>query len=113
MFVKKIPRRFLIHSVNLADVETLSGAFSDTKVIKGDCIKHVRLLTLNQQVKVTRNNENFEVNAVLIHQHGISTACEFTAGGHILFEEQLYEIVSIDKIYEAERLHHTEVKLKL
>ncbi len=113
MFVKKIPRRFLIHTISLADVEPVAGAFGGNSISEKERIEHVRMITLQHQVKITRDNKNFEINAMLIHQPGISTACEFEAGGHILFEEQLYEIISVDKIYEAERLHHTEVKLTL
>ena len=113
MFVRKIPRIFLIHTVNLAEVETLSGAFGGTKVTKGAEIKNVRLISTKSEVNISRDNEQYKASDILIHQPGTSTPCTFEAGGYLFFNDKLYKILEVKEIYETARLHHTEVMLCL
>ena len=111
MFVRKIPRRFLIHTVNLAEVETAAGAFGGITVTKGAEIKNVRLISTKSEINISRDNEQYKISDILIYQPDVSTPCTFQAGGHILRGEKLYKIAEVKELYEAERLHHLEVML--
>lgn len=113
MYVKKIPRRFLIHTVTLEKADTESGAFSKTTFSEVGTVERVRIIRPNQKITVTRDNEDYTVSAVLLHQPGISTPCTFEVGGYLIFQGQRYQIVSVEKQDEAEQLHHTEVGLCL
>lgn len=111
MFIRKIPRRFLMHSVRLAEVETESGAFGGKKITEGELIERVRIIAPKREITVTHEDENFSVSAILLHQPGTSTDCTFEVGKYLRWNGQLYEIAGIEEQYEAERLHHTEVHL--
>ncbi|MGN0619089.1 MAG: putative minor capsid protein [Ruminiclostridium sp.] len=111
MRVRKIPKRCLIHSVRLAEVTTESGAFGGINVTEGAEIRNVRVVNPRTSITVSGINEERSVDAIIIHQPGISTDCTFTVGGYIIFGGQLYEIVEVTGCDELERYHHTEVKL--
>lgn len=112
MRFRKIPRRCLIHTVKLAEVEGDIGAFGgEAKITETAEIKHVRFTELKNTVSVSGDNIQYSVNAVLIHQPGISDDCEFKTGSFIIFKERLYRIEEVCDFDELERYHHTEVKL--
>ena len=112
MRFKKIPKSWLIHSVQLADVAPVKpGAFGKSKVTEGQIIEHVRVIEPKHALSITANNEQSSVSAVLIHQPGISTDCTFKIGEQLIFSGQLYEIVGVKPMYELTKLHHTEVEL--
>lgn len=113
MYVKKIPRRFLIHTVTLETADTENGAFGKTAFKEVGTVERVRIIRPTQKITVTRDNEDYTVSAVLLHQPGISTPCAFEVGGYLIFQGRRYQIVSVEKQDEAERLHHTEVGLCL
>ena len=100
MWFRKLPRRSLINSVQLAEVSSRSGAFGKSGIIYGQTISHVRIIEPKHGLSVTANNEQNSVSAVLLHQPGISTDCTFKTGGHLIFNGQLYEIVGVKPIYE-------------
>ena len=112
MRFKKIPRRCLIHTVKLAKAESEIGAFGDDPEITVLAeIKRVRFIEFKTAVSVSGTNEQYSLNAVLIHQPGISTECEFKVGEYIIFGTRLYRIAEVSRYDELERFHHTEVKL--
>lgn len=113
MFVKKIPKRFLIHSVTLLDVEIGEGAFGERTVKEKQTIRNVRVIQPSRKITVSKENEDYTVSAVLLHQAGISTPAVFKVGGFLRWQGQDYEITAVEEQYEAERLHHTEVSLCL
>ncbi len=113
MYVKKIPRSFLIHTVTLETASTENGAFGRTMFTETGTVKRVRIIRPNRKITVTKDNEDYGVSAVLLHQPGISTPCAFEVGGYLIFQGRRYQIVSVEEQYEAERLHHTEVGLCL
>lgn len=113
MYVKKIPRRFLIHTVTLETASNEGGAFGKTTFSDVGTVERVRIIRPNQKITVTRDNEDYTVSAVLLHQPGISTPCTFEVGGYLTWQERRYQIVSVEEQDEAEQLHHTEVGLCL
>lgn len=113
MFVKRIPRRFLIHTVTIETSGTEGGAFGKTTFSAKGTVERVRLIQPKQKLTVTRDNEDFTVSAVLLHQPGISTPCIFEVGDFVTWQGRRYQIIGVDEQYEAERLHHTEVALCL
>ncbi len=113
MFVRKIPKRFLIHSVTLLEAEVSEGAFGGRTMRAKQTIRNVRVISPSRKITVSRDNEDCTVSAVLLHQPGISTPAAFELGGFVRWQNRDYEIVAIDEQYEADRLHHTEVSLCL
>ena len=111
MRFRKIPRRWLIHSVQIVEKTTNLGAFGRSNVSEGQVIDKVRVIDPKTELSVTANNEQRSVNAILLHQPGVSTDCTFEVGKHLKFNGRLYEIVEVNPIYELTKLHHTEVKL--
>lgn len=111
MRFKRIPKRWLIHSVTLTEKKSEDGAFGNVTVTDGITVSHVRVINPRSGLNVSGDNEQRTVDAILLHQPGVSDDCTFDIGGHVRFAGQLYEIVGVDPIYELERLHHTEVKL--
>ncbi|MCM1336024.1 MAG: putative minor capsid protein [Bacteroides sp.] len=113
MFIKKIPRSFLIHTVTLEKASAGGGAFGKTAFSETETVKNVRIVRPTQRITVTRDNEDLGVSAILLHQPGISSPCTFEVGGYLTWQGRRYQIVSVEEQYEAERLHHTEVGLCL
>ena len=111
MLFKSIPKKWLIHTVVSAAVDTAAGAFGSREIIEGEIIRNVRIVGLKQSVNVTKDDTEYSVNTVLMHQPGISTDFNYVEGEYILFQGRLYQIISVEEIYEAERLHHLEVQL--
>ena len=113
MFVKKIPKRFLIHSVMLLEAEAGEGAFGGVILRAKQTIRNVRIISPSRKITVSRDNEDCTVSAMLLHQPGISTPAVFELGEFVRWQNRDYEIVAIDEQYEADKLHHTEVSLCL
>lgn len=111
MRFRKIPRRSLINTVQLAEVSSRSGAFGKGEITYGQTVSRVRVIEPKDGLSVTSDNEQNSVSAVLLHQPGVSTDCTFRVGGHLFFNGQLYKIVGVKPIYELSKLHHTEVEL--
>lgn len=111
MLFKTIPKRWLIHTVVSAAVTTAVGAFGGDTVTEGQTIGNVRIIGLKRDVTVTKDDIEYSVNAVLLHQPGISTDFTYTEGEHLLFRGKLYRIMAVEEMFEAERLHHLEVQL--
>nr|DAI35512.1 MAG TPA: Minor capsid protein [Caudoviricetes sp.] len=108
--MRPIPKRLLIHAVIL---KTPAGIDSWQKVQYLDqSLEHVRIDPAEKIIQ-TRENTQVQLNSVLFYdcRNSAPAGITFEAGQKVVWCGREYTIVSIERLYDASRLHHWEVGL--
>lgn len=109
--MRPVPLRLLIHSATLRhpvspDTFQKPGTYAETR------LKRVRVEPAVRTSK-TKDNTERAFSAVLIFDstRSLPRGTDFSLGDRLVFEGKDYEVGSIERLYDASRLHHLEIGL--
>lgn len=109
--MKPIPKKLLIHSVELMEVNTAnSWQEEETKTIAN--LKYVRIEPSSKLI-TAKDNRQVTLAATLLYdcRNSRPAGVEFKQGQKIIWNGIEHVIETIEPLYDGEKLHHYELGL--
>lgn len=111
--MKPIPKAFLIHSAEVFE-KTETDMWGEAVSSPPVAVSKVRVEP-SSALKTSSRNEQVQVAALLIFDCRSSRpkGFDFSHADKVVADGVAYKVVSVDRLYDGERLHHLEVGLCL
>lgn len=104
---KSIPKKTLIHSATMYRNAVRDAWKNITSYGAAIELTHVRVKSTDKTIK-TANNEQKQLRAELIYDCRNSRPLDiaFRAGDIIVYDDEQYDVETVDRYWDKKRLHH-------
>ncbi len=108
--MKPIPKTLLIHSAEL--FEEKEGGWQESERTPIAALTHIRIEPCSKLMQ-TDGNRSVTLEATLFYDCRNSSPAnvEFKQGLRLKFDEVIYKVETVERLYDNKRLHHLEVGL--
>lgn len=110
--IKAIPKNLLIHDITLHKLETSSSRMAAKVIDAGVEVKYVRIEPSEKLIR-GKNQVDIARDSILFFDCKNSNPrdTKFEVDDIVKFNEEKYQVIAIEPLYDRKKLHHYEIGL--